>query len=125
MDVTVSIETKATRFNIVRSTTLFTFGYPNLMLSLLQKLAFEKYLSAKQGQIPSGDQHLAERSTPRNFPLPRLLIRFGGKCFLLNKTSLKIDFDQTYFRGNIFSTKTNLRRKVFSMKYNFDKLEFR
>ena len=63
-----------------------------------------------------------------NVPLPeipRLLIRIGEKYFLLNKTSLKIDFDQTYFLGNIFSTKTNLRRKVFSMKYNFDKLEFR
>ena len=67
MDVTlVAIETKATRFNIVRSSTLFTFGYPNLMLSLLQKLAVEKYLSAKQGQFSSGDQPLAERSTPRN-----------------------------------------------------------
>ena len=79
MDVTlVAIETKATRFNIVRSTTLFTFAYPNLMLSLLQKLAFEKYLSAKQGQIPSGDQHLAERSTPRN---PKTFDPFRGEMF--------------------------------------------
>ena len=27
-------------FNIVRSPTLFTFGYPNLMLSLLQYISF-------------------------------------------------------------------------------------
>ena len=41
MDVTlVSFETKATRFNIVRSSTLFTFGYPNLILSLLQYISF-------------------------------------------------------------------------------------
>ena len=41
MNVTlVSVETKATRFNIVRSLTLFTFGYPNLMLSLLQYISF-------------------------------------------------------------------------------------
>ena len=31
---------KATRFNIVRSTTMFTFGYPNLMLSLLRYISF-------------------------------------------------------------------------------------
>ena len=31
---------KATRFNIVRCSTLFTFGYPNLMLSLLQYISF-------------------------------------------------------------------------------------
>ena len=41
MDVTlVSIETKATRFNIASSSTLFTFGYPNLMVSLLQYISF-------------------------------------------------------------------------------------
>ena len=41
MDVTLgSIETKATRLNIVRNSTLFTFGYPNLMLSLLQYISF-------------------------------------------------------------------------------------
>ena len=45
MDVTlVSIETKlhgsTNWFNIVRSSTLFTFGYPNLMLSLLQYIIF-------------------------------------------------------------------------------------
>ena len=28
------------RFNMVRSSTLFTFGYPNLMLSLLQYIIF-------------------------------------------------------------------------------------
>ena len=78
MDVTVSIETKATRFNIVRSTTLFTFGYPNLMLSLLQNLAVKKYLSAKQGKFSSGDQHLAERSTPSN---SKAFDPFRGKMF--------------------------------------------
>ena len=31
---------KATRFNIVRSSTESTFGYPNLMLSLLQYIGF-------------------------------------------------------------------------------------
>ena len=31
---------KATRFNVVRSPTLFTFGYPNLKLSLLQYISF-------------------------------------------------------------------------------------
>ena len=31
---------KATRFNIVRSSTLFTIGYPNLMISLPQYISF-------------------------------------------------------------------------------------
>ena len=38
----VSTETKphGPRFNIVPSSTLFTFGYPNLMLSMLQYISF-------------------------------------------------------------------------------------
>ena len=38
----VSIETKphGPRFNIVPSSTLFTFGYPNLTLSMLQYISF-------------------------------------------------------------------------------------
>ena len=34
------LKIKVVRFNILRSSTMFTFGYPNLMLSLLQYIIF-------------------------------------------------------------------------------------